>query len=183
MANRAGLRKVTKSVKGKKGTVQRSYWVKASSAVKGAAKSAGKFIGKHKGKIAAGAGLALGAAAAYKGIKTARAYKSAGMGTYGSFLKNVAGGLKDRAKGAATSGAHSIVGAAAKAHKAASDARGAARNAADFVKGGRAAGMSRSSIAKNAMSGIASRAGGAIASGARAAGSRVRKAVSRNKAN
>lgn len=119
MANRAGLRKVTKSVKGKKGTVQRSYWVKASSAVKGAAKSAGKFIGKHKGKIAAGAGLAL-AAAAYKGIKTARAYKSAGMGTYGSFVRNVAGGLKDRAKGAAERGAHSVVGVAAKAHKAVS---------------------------------------------------------------
>lgn len=120
MANRAGLRKVTKSVKGKKGTVQRSYWVKASSAVKGAAKSAGKFIGKHKGKIAAGAGLALGAAAAYKGIKTARAYKSAGMGTYGSFVRNVAGGLKDRAKGAAERGAHGVVGVAAKAHKAVS---------------------------------------------------------------
>lgn len=104
MANRAGLRKVTKSVKGKKGTVQRSYWVKASSAVKGAAKSAGKFIGKHKGKIAAGAGLALGAAAAYKGVKTARAYKGAGMGTYGSFVRNVAGGLKDRAKDATVRG-------------------------------------------------------------------------------
>jgi len=181
MANRAGLRKVTKSVKGKKGTLQRSYWVKASSAVKGAAKSAGKFIGKHKGKIAAGAGLALGAAAAYKGAKFVKGYRGMGM-SHGDAAKAIFGGLKERAKGAAERGAHAVVGVGAKAHKAASDARGAARNAADFVKGGRAAGMSRSSIAKNAAAGLASRAGSAIASGARAAGSRVRKAVSRKKA-
>ena len=98
MANRAGLRKVTKSVKGKKGTVQRSYWVKASSAVKGAAKSAGKFIGKHKGKIAAGAGLALTAAAAYKGAKFVKGYRGMGM-SHGDAAKAIFGGLKDRAKG------------------------------------------------------------------------------------
>ena len=98
MANRAGLRKVTKSVKGKKGTVQRSYWVKASGAVKGAAKSAGKFIGKHKGKIAAGAGLALGAAAAYKGAKFVKGYRGMGM-SHGDAAKAIFGGLKDRAKG------------------------------------------------------------------------------------
>ncbi len=121
MANRAGLRKVTKSVKGKKGTVQRSYWVKASSAVKGAAKSAGKFIGKHKGKIAAGAGLALGAAAAYKGAKFVKGYRGMGM-SHGDAAKAVFGGLKDRAKGAAERGAHSVVGVGARAHKAASGA-------------------------------------------------------------
>lgn len=123
MANRAGLRKVTKSVKGKKGTVQRSYWVKASGAVKGAAKSAGKFIGKHKGKIAAGAGLALGAAAAYKGAKFVKGYRGMGM-SHGDAAKAVFGGLKDRAKGAAergfVGGVVALRGVAAKAHKAVS---------------------------------------------------------------
>lgn len=34
MANRAGLKKVTKTVRGKKGTVKRSYWVKAGNVAK-----------------------------------------------------------------------------------------------------------------------------------------------------
>lgn len=59
MANRAGLKKVTKTVRGKKGAVKRSYWVKAKEAVSGFAKNHGK-------KILAGAALAGGAALAYK---------------------------------------------------------------------------------------------------------------------
>lgn len=66
MANRAGLRKVTKTVRGKKGSVRRSYWVKATGAVKGAAKDAGGFVARHKGKIAGAAALA---GAAYLGVK------------------------------------------------------------------------------------------------------------------
>ena len=66
MANRAGLRKVTKTVRGKKGSVRRSYWVKTSGAVKGAAKAAGGFVARHKGKIAGAAALA---GAAYLGVK------------------------------------------------------------------------------------------------------------------
>lgn len=66
MANRAGLRKITKTVRGKKGSVRRSYWVKASGAVKGAAKAAGGFVARHKGKIAGAAALA---GAAYLGVK------------------------------------------------------------------------------------------------------------------
>ena len=188
MANRAGLKKVTKMVHGKKGTVKRSYWVKAKEGAKsvggkvaGAARGAGGFLKRHKGKIAAGAGLVAAAYGAYKGAKFVKGYRGMGM-SHGDAAKAIVGGLKERAKDAATRGAHAVVGVGAKAHKAASDARGAARNAADFVKGGRAAGMSRSSIAKNAAAGLASRAGSAIASGARAAGSRVRKAVSRKKA-
>ena len=34
--SRAGLKKVTKSVQGKRGTVRRSYWVKAQDAAKSA---------------------------------------------------------------------------------------------------------------------------------------------------
>ena len=56
MAGKAGLRKVTKTVKGGK---RRSYWVKAKEAVSGFAKNHGK-------KILAGAVLAGGAALAYK---------------------------------------------------------------------------------------------------------------------
>ena len=188
MANRAGLKKVTKMVHGKKGTVKRSYWIKAKEGAKsvggkvaGAARAAGGFLKRHKGKIAAGAGLVAAAYGAYKGHQLFKAGSALGL-SRGATLRAAASGLKDRAKDAATRGAHAVVGVGAKAHKAASDARGAARNAADFVKGGRAAGMSRSSIAKNAAAGLASRAGSAIASGARAAGSRVRKAVSRKKA-
>ena len=188
MANRAGLKKVTKMVHGKKGTVKRSYWIKAKEGAKsvggkvaGAARAAGGFLKRHKGKIAAGAGLAAAAYGAYKGAKFVKGYRGMGM-SHGDAAKAIVGGLKERAKGAAERGAHAVVGVGAKAHKAASDARGAARNAAGFVKGAREAGMSRSSIAKNAAAGLASRAGSAIASGARAAGSRVRKAVSRKKA-
>jgi hypothetical protein len=53
-SSRAGLKKITKSVRGKKGSVRRSYWVKAQEAAKGA----GRFLNRHKGKIAAGAALA-----------------------------------------------------------------------------------------------------------------------------
>ncbi len=49
---RAGLKKITKTVRGKKGTVRRTYWVKS------AAQKVGGFLSKHKGKIAAGAALA-----------------------------------------------------------------------------------------------------------------------------
>lgn len=62
MGSRAGLQKVVKSVRGKKGTVRRTYWVKTKDAVKGA----GRFLNKHKGKIA---GAALLAGAAYLGHK------------------------------------------------------------------------------------------------------------------
>lgn len=188
MANRAGLKKVTKMVHGKKGNVKRSYWIKAKEGAKsvggkvaGAARAAGGFLNRHKGKIAAGVGLAAAGYGAYKGAKFVKGYRGMGM-SHGDAAKAIVGGLKERAKGAAERGAHAVVGVGARAHKAASDARGAARDAANFVRGGRAAGMSRSSIAKNAAAGLASRAGSAIASGARAAGSRVRKAVSRKKA-
>lgn len=56
MASKAGLKKVTKTVRGKKGAVRRSYWVKAKDAVK----SAGGFLNRNKGKIALGAAAAIG---------------------------------------------------------------------------------------------------------------------------
>ena len=59
MANRAGLKKVTKTVKGAKGSVRRSYWVKGKEAAKG-------FLKNHGKKLVAGAALVGGAALAYK---------------------------------------------------------------------------------------------------------------------
>ena len=55
MPNRAGLKKVTKTVRGKKGMVRRSYWVRGKDLAK-----------RHAGKIVAGAALIGGAALAYK---------------------------------------------------------------------------------------------------------------------
>ena len=61
MANRAGLKKVTKTVRGKKGTVKRSYWVKAKGAVKGWANR--HPMAAQLGKKALVAGAIMGTAA------------------------------------------------------------------------------------------------------------------------
>jgi hypothetical protein len=55
--SRSGLKKVSKTVRGRKGSVRRSYWVKAQEG----AKSVGQKIWHNKGKIAlAGAAIAGG---------------------------------------------------------------------------------------------------------------------------
>lgn len=64
MPKLAGLKKVTKTVKGAKGSVRRSYWVKGKEAAKG-------FLKNHGKKIVAGAALVGGAALAYKHRHTA----------------------------------------------------------------------------------------------------------------
>lgn len=130
MANRAGLKKVTKIVHGKKGNVKRSYWIKAKEDAKegwrrgqAAGHALGRavsgFVKRHKGKIAAGVGLAAAGYGAYKGHQLFKAGSALGM-TRGATLKAAASGLKERAKGAAERGAHAVVGVGAKAHKAVS---------------------------------------------------------------
>ena len=126
MANRAGLKKVTKMVHGKEGTVKRSYWIKAKEGAKsvggkvaGAARAAGGFLKRHKGKIAAGAGLVAAAYGAYKGHQLFKAGSALGL-SRGATLRAAASDLKNRAKDAATRGAHAVVGVGAKAHKAVS---------------------------------------------------------------
>jgi len=60
MANRAGLKKVVKTVRGKKGTVKRSYWVKAGNVAKtvgkvalaGAAVAGALHLAKKRGLLA-----------------------------------------------------------------------------------------------------------------------------------
>ncbi len=103
MANRAGLKKVVKSVRGKRGSVKRTYWVRTKSAASGV----GKFLSKHKGKIAAGAALA---GAAYLASKHRGAIKGAyhgarvankGAGAVSEGMRHVTGhglGFKTRAK-------------------------------------------------------------------------------------
>lgn len=56
--SRAGLKKVVKMVRGKKGTTRRTYWMKSEGA--GAPKQG--FLRRHAGKLVAGAALAAGGA-------------------------------------------------------------------------------------------------------------------------
>ena len=74
MSGHAGLTKKTITAKGKHGSVKRTYWVRASGAVKGAARKAGAFVKKHKGAIKTGAkiaGAVAGAALVAKGLHSA----------------------------------------------------------------------------------------------------------------
>ena len=81
MSGRAGLRKVVKTVKGKKGTVRRSYWVRSAPSGPAGARTLRRaqspqresFLKRHAGKIAAGAAL-LGAAALHKHKLTGAAH-------------------------------------------------------------------------------------------------------------
>lgn len=57
----ANLRKVVKTVRGKRGTVRRSYWVKSQGDVSPTRLTLGQFARKH-GKMWAGSNLAIGTA-------------------------------------------------------------------------------------------------------------------------
>lgn len=78
MASRAGLKKVTKTVRGKKGAVKRSYWVKAKDAAKGV----GGFLNRHKGKILGAAALAGTAYLAHKRLQIDRRYEASKQKTH-----------------------------------------------------------------------------------------------------
>lgn len=63
MSNRQGLRKVVKTVRGKKGTVRRSYWVKSNPKVAAPRQAKGPgFLSQHGGKLLAAIPTALTAA-------------------------------------------------------------------------------------------------------------------------
>lgn len=84
MSSKAGLKKVTKTVRGKKGAVRRSYWVKA----KDAAKSAGSFLNRNKGKIALGAAAAIGTGLAiHRRLKIDRRQAETRQKTHEEFQK------------------------------------------------------------------------------------------------
>jgi len=121
---RAGLKKVVKTVRGKRGTVKRTYWVKTNPTVKGL-RSAGPekgpgFLRRHAGKILGAAALVGGAYIAHKhghGIAGAFRGASAAHGLHQGE------GLKDRLKaalGGASSGYHNkkrdLTGAEVRGH-------------------------------------------------------------------
>lgn len=83
MANRAGLKKVTKTVRGKKGVVKRSYWVRAKEGVK-------NFVKKHPTAVKVGLGAAGALAAGLairKGIRLDRRVKASKQQTHEAFQK------------------------------------------------------------------------------------------------
>jgi hypothetical protein len=134
MANRAGLKKVTKTVRGKHGSVKRSYWVRGTEAVKGAAKKVGAFVGRHKGKIAAGTALAATLALAYKGHSAYSSLSAAQKRGLKSNLRNmVASGNRVNSMKAVGVGAGRAIASGVRSAGAAV-ARGA-RNASTAVRG------------------------------------------------
>lgn len=83
MANRAGLKKVTKTVRGKKGVVKRSYWVRAKEGVK-------NFVKKHPTAVKVGLGAAGALAAGLairKGIRLDRRVAASKQQTYDAVMK------------------------------------------------------------------------------------------------
>lgn len=109
----AGLVQKKVTVKTKSGkTAQRSMWVKAGGAAKAAARAAGGFVGRHKGKIAGAAALAGAAVLAHKsgaiggarlGHAMTKAWQAATPGKQGRI-----GTAADRVRGAVSGALHGI---------------------------------------------------------------------------
>lgn len=78
---RAGLKKVIKTVKGKKGSARRAYWVKSDP---NAGKKKPGFLRRHAGKILGAAALVGGAYLAHRAGATAAA-KGAVRGTLSAY--------------------------------------------------------------------------------------------------
>lgn len=167
MANRAGLRKVVKTVRGKKGSVRRSYWVRAGDAVKSGAKAAGGFVGRHKGAIAGALALAAMAGIAHHGNSQYK--KQFGSSIYSDFRGAGHGRVRSAAAAAGYGGAigafHiggnvSSAVSSAKSRVANSDTAVSARIAATSVRGmygrQRANGSGRARSIFNAIRGTAS---------------------------
>jgi hypothetical protein len=114
---RSGLKKVVKTVKGKKGTVRRTYWVKAQGPAGKVKSAVGGFARRHSTALKVVGGLALLAGAAYGAHRAHGAVSNAGG------YRAVAGSARDAARdkghglmnrmGFTTPGhkGHSVVGA------------------------------------------------------------------------
>ena len=128
MANKAGLRKVVKTVRGKRGSVRRAYWVKAGEA-------AGGFIKRHKGKIAAGALLAAGIMAAnFFGDRNHGASRRAAVGSAASGAAAGARKVGSFVSGGIGHGIGAVVGAGRSVVTAASNSN-MAQNLAHHTTG------------------------------------------------
>ena len=98
---RSGLKKVVKTVKGKKGTVRRSYWVKAQGAAGKAKKAAGGFARRHSTALKVVGGLAALAGLAYGAHRAPALMASAKMAHAGYSAAREAGGTRTQALGIA----------------------------------------------------------------------------------
>ncbi len=164
---RSGLKKVVKTVKGKKGTVKRSYWVKAQGAAGKAKSAVGGFARRHStalkvvGGVAALAGLAYGAhraPALMASARMARAGYSAAREVGGTRMQALgiagrAGRLTNRAHGGSEWG-QAVGGAAASAKQAVGDRAALAGMRAQRA-GGKAAAYIGGTRAGKAVSGFA----------------------------
>jgi len=126
MGSHAGLKKVQKTVKGKHGMVKRSYWVRATAAVKGAGKRVGKFARAHEVGLKRGAkiaGAVVAAAALAKGghyaHKNAGKIVGAALAAHGSM--KVSGAFNRLARAAGATDAH--IGLRARIGHAIGDAK------------------------------------------------------------
>ena len=101
MGNRAGLKKVVKSVRGKRGSVRRTYWVKSSpkkAANPRQSEQKPGFLRRHAGKIIGAAALA-GLAYANRN-KLAGAARGAGLALNAHKHSGRTAGAMERAKDA-----------------------------------------------------------------------------------
>lgn len=173
MGSHAGLKKVVKTVRGKKGVVKRTYWMRATEKAKAAgrgiqkgAKATGKFLGKHKGKIAAAAALT----GAYLAVRGAQHVKKTHIGFQQAGRKGTA---REYAKAAWIG----VKGAPGKdirrARDAASGAVASAKGSAQYKSAAAAVSKAASAVSNSRAGKAASRAGGSVASAARKAGSAV----------
>ena len=175
MSGHAGLSKVTKSVKGKKGMVRRSYWVRGTDAVKSGAKKLGSFVNRHKGKIAGAAALA---GAAYLGRKHGAAIRKHGaaiMSLLGRAARSAHSAGVRKATSQYKAATHPDRAAQGKSNGRAAGAWGAVRG---YAQG--AVGKENMARAREAVGRAASRAqaaGGAVRSAASGAASRVARAA------
>lgn len=167
------------TVRGKSGkTFQRSVMVRAGEAVKRTAGRVGRFVNKHKGKIAAVAG----AAALAGGLAYAHKKGHINLGGMASNARHAAGSIANAAKGAAGRAPGAVKRAAesvAAAHSRGVDkARSGAKAAAHPDRAGQGHSTGRVAQAVGAVRGYAQGVGAmnaarSVAGAAKSAGSAV----------
>ena len=126
LSSRRGLKKVTKTVRGPKGSVKRTYWVKANPKAGGSMRQAGPdgepgFLRRHAGKIMAGAALLGGAALGARHIqkhglsKTGQQLQGLGHTAFSAAKSRITGFRQHTGGGLAAHLAH-VGGEAALSH-------------------------------------------------------------------
>lgn len=121
---RAGLKKVIKTVKGKRGSVKRSYWIKSDPKAGKGGKQRPGFLRRHAGKILGLAALAGGAYLAHKagGTAAVRGAATHGRAAYKDAMaqRGLSGpklGIRERLSGAAAAASHGARQGVAEHHE------------------------------------------------------------------